>query len=126
MWSEVTAPLLASGILLRIRMVTRFGLIRSTARAGTTRGASREAKQAHGSFCSAADQRDHARLDLRADRHRLYDGVRHHWHGEFRAWRCVYGVGFHRPDHAADPHDVARDDVGRARALHRTDRRDGI
>src|SRR3954453_3124568 len=98
MWLKAAAPLLASGILLRIRMVTRFGLIRSTARAGTTRGASREAKQAHGSFCPAADQRDHARLDLRAYRHWLHDGVRHHRHGEFRARRRVHGVELYRPD----------------------------
>src|SRR6266571_1546620 len=57
---------------------------------------------AHGIFSPAAHQRTDARLDLRPDRHRLYDGLRHHRHDQFRPWRRVHGrrlPGAHRlPD----------------------------
>ena len=55
-----------------------------------------------------------ARLDLRAHRHRLHDGVRHHRHGEFRPWRRVHAVDafialIAVPDPDADPrHRFAR------------------
>ena len=59
-------------------------------------------------FSPAAHQRADARLDLRSDRHRLHDGLRHHRHGELRPWRRVHGVGLHRADRLSDPHDLAR------------------
>ena len=65
------------------------------------RHASEGQRRTHGSLRPAAHQRHHARLDLRADRHRLHDGVRHHRHGELRPWRRVHGVGLHRADHSS-------------------------
>ena len=57
-----------------------------------------------GSLPATGDQRDHAGLDLWADRHRLHDGLRHHRHGQFRAWRRVHGRRFRRADHVPDRH----------------------
>ena len=78
----------------------------------------------HGSLHPAAHQRHHARLDLRADRHRLHDGVRHHRHGELRPRRRVHGVGLHRAGHVPLPHHLARHRLGRARAADRAGGRD--
>src|ERR1043165_7860750 len=90
------------------------------------RGASQGAKRAHGSLRPAADQRYYARFHLRADRHRLHDGLRHHRHGELRARRRVHGLGVHRPDHAPDPDHLARHRISRACVVHRADRRHGL
>ena len=40
----------------------------------------------------------HARLDLRPDRHRLHDGLRHHRHDQFRPRRHLHGRRLHRAD----------------------------
>ena len=88
----------------------------------------------HGIFRPAAHQRHHARLDLRPDRHRLHDGLRHHRHDQFRPWRRVHGRRLHRADrvpgadgdrHHLDPAGAvpgAADRHGADRAL-RLDRR---
>src|SRR6202041_991166 len=43
-----------------------------------------------------------ARVDLRTYRHRLYDGFRHHWHGQLRPRRRVHAVSLYRSDHFHD------------------------
>ena len=86
----------------------------------------KEARQAHGSFHPAAYQRNHARVDLRPDRHRLHDGVRHHRHGELRARRRVHGVELRRADRAADPDNMARNRLRCAGAPDRPGRRNGL
>src|SRR5262245_24136517 len=44
-----------------------------------------------GSLPSATYKRDHARLNLWPDRHRLHHGLRHYRHGELRPWRRLHG-----------------------------------
>src|SRR6185295_761112 len=58
---------------------------------------------AHGLFRPATDQRPRARLDLRPDRDRLHDGLRHRRHDQFRPWRYFHDRRLHRPDHLPDP-----------------------
>ena len=92
------------------------------------------ADRTHGIFRPAAHHRRHARLDLRPDRHRLHDGLRHHRHDQLRPWRRVHGRRLHRADRvpgaAGDRHHLdpagavpgAADRHGADRAL-RLDRR---
>ena len=92
---------------------------------GEGRSAGRKAVPLHGRVRAAAHQRADARIDLRPDRHRLHDGVRHHRHGELRPRRRVHAVRLHRPDRLPDAHDLARHRLGRARAADRAPRRHG-
>ena len=72
---------------------------------------------------TAAHQRHHVGLDLRADRHRLHHGVRHYRHGQFRPWRRVHGGRLCRAGRLSDPHHLVRGLLDRGRAVHRADRR---
>src|SRR5260370_4778925 len=82
-------------------------------------------RSTHGSIRPAAHQWNYAGLDLRPDRHRLYYGVRHHRHGEFRPWRRVHGVGIHWADRLPDPHRLARHRLRGRCPRHRAHRRHG-
>ncbi len=79
----------------------------------------------HGIFRPAADQRPDARLDLRAHRHRLHHGVRHHRHGELRPWRRLHGLGLHRPHFVPAAHAGVGRFRHRARASDRARPRHG-
>ncbi len=50
----------------------------------------------HGIFSAAVDQRFDPRVDLRVDRDRLHDGLRHHRHDQFRPWRDLHDRRLHR------------------------------
>ena len=54
--------------------------------------------EADGVFPPAAYQWADAGLDLRVDRHRLHDGLRHHRHDQLRPWRHLHGGRLHRAD----------------------------
>src|ERR1700704_3363816 len=58
---------------------------------------------AHGLFRPATDQRHRARLDLWPDRDRLYDGLRHRRHDQFRPWRYFHDRRLYRADLVPDP-----------------------
>ncbi len=47
---------------------------------------------------AAGHQRADARLGLRADRHRLHDGLRHHRHDQLRPWRRLHDRRLPCPD----------------------------
>ena len=52
--------------------------------------------RSYGIFRPAAYQRADAGIDLWADRDRLYDGLRHHRHDQFRPWRHLHDRRVHR------------------------------
>src|ERR1700722_2506704 len=58
---------------------------------------------AHGLFRPATHQRHRTGLDLWPDRHRLYHGLRHRWHDQFRPWRYLHDRRLYRADHLPDP-----------------------
>ena len=73
---------------------------RSRSRTGLPRPRKRRNRGhvADGVFRSAAHQWADARLDLRADRDRLHDGLRDHRHDQLRPWRHLHGRRVPRAD----------------------------
>ena len=78
-----------------------------------------------GIFSAATDQRSDAGIDLRADRDRLHDGVRHHRHDQFRARRDLHDRRLYRGDDVSGSRP-RRPDLCAAGAADRPARRDAV